>query len=99
MVVVAGLTLTGVPLVAARLPGVIMPAPFEKTPVKLELAPAVMVAGLAAKLAIEGVRICCWLVEPPQPAKPAKPTLRAMAQAEYARSRFIIFPVWNRVAR
>ena len=57
MVVVAGLTLTAVPLVAGRLPGVITPVPFAKTPVRLVLAPAVIVAGLAVKLVIVGAGI------------------------------------------
>ena len=52
MVVVVGLTLTPVPLVAARLPGVMMPVPLANTAVRLELPLAVMVAGVAAKLLI-----------------------------------------------
>jgi hypothetical protein len=31
-----------------------MPVPFAKTPVRVALAPAVMVAGVAEKLVIEG---------------------------------------------
>jgi len=54
VVVAAGLTLTGVPLVAGRLPGVITPEPLAKTAVRLELPPAVMVTGVAAKLVIVG---------------------------------------------
>ena len=53
--VAAGLTLTGVPLVTARLPGVITPVPFTKTAVRLEFAPAAIVAGFAVKLVINGV--------------------------------------------
>jgi hypothetical protein len=52
MVVVVGLTLTDVPLVTARLPGVITPVPFANTPVKFALVPYAIVAGLAAKLVI-----------------------------------------------
>ena len=52
--VVVGLTLTGVPLVTARLPGVIIPVPLAKTAVRLELPPAVIVAGAATKLVIVG---------------------------------------------
>jgi hypothetical protein len=54
-VVVVGLTLTGVPLVTARLPGVITPVPPENTAVKLVLFPAVIVdVGLDPKLVIVG---------------------------------------------
>jgi hypothetical protein len=54
VVVVAGLTLTAVPLVAARLPGVITPVPLANTAVKLELPPAPIIAGVATKLLIVG---------------------------------------------
>jgi hypothetical protein len=54
VVVAVGLTLTGVPLVTARSPGVITPVPLANTAVRLELPPAVIVAGLAAKLVIVG---------------------------------------------
>jgi hypothetical protein len=54
VVVVAGLTLNDVPLVAARLPGVITPVPPAKTAVRLELPPALIVAGAATKLVIVG---------------------------------------------
>jgi hypothetical protein len=53
-VVVVGLTLTAVPLVTGRLPGVITPVPLAKTAVRFELPPAVIVAGLATKLVIVG---------------------------------------------
>jgi hypothetical protein len=53
-VVVVGLTLTAVPLITARLPGVITPVPLEKTAVRLELPPTVIVSGLATKLVIVG---------------------------------------------
>jgi hypothetical protein len=66
--VVAGLTLTAVPLVAEMVPGVKTPMPPEKTPVRLELAPAVMVAGLAVKLVMEGAGPVIVLLEPPQAA-------------------------------
>ena len=52
--VVVGLTFTGVPLVTARLPGVITPVPFANTAVRLALPPAVIVAGLGTKLVIVG---------------------------------------------
>jgi hypothetical protein len=54
VVVAVGLTLTGVPLVTARLPGVITPVPPEKTAVRLELPPALIVVGVAVKLVITG---------------------------------------------
>jgi hypothetical protein len=54
-VVEVGLTLKGVPLVTAILPGVTTPVPPVKSAVKLELPPeVVMVAGLAVKLEIVG---------------------------------------------
>jgi hypothetical protein len=54
VVVVVGLTLTGVPLMAVRLPGVITPVPPVKVAVRLLLVPLAMVAGLATKLVITG---------------------------------------------
>ena len=54
MVVAAGVTLTGVPLVAGRLPGVMTPVPPVKTAVRFELCPAVIVAGFAVKLEMIG---------------------------------------------
>jgi hypothetical protein len=62
-VVVAGLTFTAVPLVTGRLPGVIAPVPLTKTAVRLALAPALIVAGVAAKLVIVGA----GGADPPQP--------------------------------
>lgn len=49
------MTVTGVPLVAGILPGVMTPVPLEKTPVRLELEPAVIVVGLAVKLLMLGL--------------------------------------------
>lgn len=64
-----GLTLTGVPLVAGRLPGVITPVPLAKTAVRLELPPTVIVAGLATKLVIVGagttVTVTVWVTAAP----------------------------------
>jgi hypothetical protein len=51
-----GETLTAVPLVTVVFPGVITPVPLAKTPVRLAVAPAVIVAGLAVKLVIVGAR-------------------------------------------
>jgi hypothetical protein len=74
VVVAVGLTLTPVPLVAERLPGVITPVPFEKTPVRLELAPELMEAGLAVKLLMEGG-------VPPPPLRPPPPQAAIHMQA------------------
>jgi hypothetical protein len=80
-VVVAGLTLTAVPLVAARLPGVITPVPLENTPVRLELPPTATVAGLATKLVIVGAGGGGGVEfpEPPHPATKPRHTLSATA--------------------
>jgi hypothetical protein len=51
-------------------PGVITPVPLAKTPVKLDVPPAVIVAGLAAKLVIVGAAgftvtvAVCWVITP-----------------------------------
>ena len=53
------------PLVTVMLPGVTTPVPPVKTAVRLELPPAVMVAGLAVKLVIVGggttVTVTVWV--------------------------------------
>jgi hypothetical protein len=54
VVVCAGETLTGVPLVTPKFPGVMTPVPLVKTAVKLVVPPAVITAGLATKLVIVG---------------------------------------------
>jgi hypothetical protein len=54
MVVVVGLTLTAVPLVTVRLPGVITPVPFAKTAVRFALVPSEIAVGFAPKLVIVG---------------------------------------------
>jgi hypothetical protein len=54
VVVAVGLTLTPLPLVTEIFPGVMTPAPLENTPVRVLLAPAVIVAGLATKLVMVG---------------------------------------------
>jgi hypothetical protein len=78
-VVVVGLTLTATPLVTERFPGVTTPVPPVKTAVRLELDPASIVAGLGAKLEIEGgVPLPppppVLTLPPPQPARPNKAT-------------------------
>jgi hypothetical protein len=77
------------------------PVPFTKTPVNVALAPAVMVAGFATKLEMEGTGGGGGgvLDEPPQPIKPPKHTLSATAHATGARIRFIVFPVYSKVGR
>jgi hypothetical protein len=60
------------------------PVPPEKTPVRLALAPAVIAAGLAEKLVIDGAGPVTVVVddpEPPQPARHPNPRLRAIAHA------------------
>ena len=52
--VAVGLTVTPTPLAAVRLPGVIRPVPFAKTPVRVALDPVAMVGGIALKLVIVG---------------------------------------------
>jgi hypothetical protein len=49
-----GLTVTPIPLVAERLPGLITPVPFAKTPVSVAELPAAIVVGFAIKLVIVG---------------------------------------------
>jgi len=49
-----GLMVTAVPLVAGRLPGVMTPVPFAKTPVRVAVVPSVMEVRFAVKLVIEG---------------------------------------------
>jgi hypothetical protein len=81
------------------LPGVITPAPFTNTPVKVALAPAVMVAGVATKLVMEGTGGGGVVVEPdepPQPARLPRHTLIATAHAIGARIRFIGFPGYSK---
>ena len=77
-----GLTVTATPLLAGRLPGVIMPVPFAKIPVRVALDPTVMDVGLAVKLEIEGGGGSVWVLDDPplQPVKPARARLRVMAR-------------------
>jgi hypothetical protein len=80
VVVEAGLTLTAVPLVAARLPRVITPVPLENTPVRLVLPPAVMVAEPAVKLVIVGAGGGgAEVPDPPHPTTKPIHTLSATA--------------------
>src|ERR1700679_2189441 len=89
VVVAVGLTFTATPLVAARLPGVITPVPFAKTPVRAALDPAAMEVGFAVKLVIEGGVV--WLLDapPPQPANPPRPRMRITASGARTKRRFM----------
>jgi hypothetical protein len=59
---------------AGRFPGVITPVPPLKNPVRLAVPPAVIDAGLAAKLAMAGaagatgftVTVAAWVAVPPK---------------------------------
>jgi hypothetical protein len=74
VVVAVGLTLTPVPLVTGRLPGVITPVPFANTPVRVALDPVVIEVGLAPKLVMEGGGGGGVLDDPlPHPVKLATP--------------------------
>jgi hypothetical protein len=93
-VVAEGLTVTPTPLLAVRLPGVITPVPLAKTPVRVALDPSGTEVGFPLKLLIEGGGGVPVLADPlPQPVKPAKPRLRAMASGVRTRTRFIGYPV------
>jgi hypothetical protein len=76
-----GLTVTATPLLAGRLPGVMTPVPFAKTPVRAAGDPSVMEVRFAVKLVIEDGEDGVWVLDdpPPQPVKPARPRLRVMA--------------------
>ena len=78
VVVIVGLTVTATPLVAGRLPGVMTPVPFAKTPVRVALPP---LKALAAKLLIEGAAGGVVVLDdpPPQAVKPTKPRMRVTA--------------------
>jgi hypothetical protein len=93
VVVAVGLTVTATPLVAPRLPGVIMPVPFAKTPVRAALDPAAMEVGFAVKLVIEGGVV--WLLDDPpsQPVNAANPRMRIMASGARTKRRFMSSPV------
>ena len=92
MVLVVALTVTATPLVAGRLPGVMTPVPFAKTPVRVALDPSVMEVGFTVKLVIEGGGV--WVLDDPlpQPVKPARPRLRVMASGVRTRTCLMGFP-------
>jgi hypothetical protein len=89
-------TVTAVPLVTAMLPGVTTPVPPVKTAVRLELEPAAIEAGLAAKLVIVGGVLFPPppLLPPPQPVNViiASPETTAIAAA---RRRFCVMASSN----
>jgi hypothetical protein len=95
-VVAEGLTLTGVPLATATLPGVITPVPLAKTAVRLALVPASMAAGLAAKLEMDG-GVGAVGAELEQPANPseARPSARVAAAGTWVSLKVI--PLSNRI--
>ena len=57
MVVAAGVTVTGVPLMTGPTPLLILPVPPEKTGVKVVDVPAAIVAAPAVKLVMAGAAI------------------------------------------
>ena len=89
-----GLTVTAAPLMAGRLPGVMMPVPFANTPVRVALDPFVMEVGFAVKLVIEGGGDVCVLDDPPpQPVRLATPRMTVVAsgaRTSRTKRRFII---------
>lgn len=93
MVVAAGLTLTAVPLVAARLPGVMTPVPLEKTPVRFVLVPAVIDKEPAAKLEMTGAGLTGVPPPPEEPPQPVKLALRTTHEARATTNRLIIFTI------
>jgi hypothetical protein len=80
VVVDEGETPTAVPLVTARFPGVMTPAPFAKTAVRLAAPPAVTAVGLAVKLVMLGTKVFDEDIVFKHPARPNKPTLRTSAK-------------------
>jgi hypothetical protein len=73
VVVEMGLTVTTVPLVADRFPGVMTPVPLAKTAVRVEVPPAVIAAGFATNLEIDGpgrapftVTVAAWVTVVPE---------------------------------
>jgi hypothetical protein len=94
---VVGLTLIAVPLVTARLPGVMTPVPFSKSAVRLELDPTSMDAGLAVKLVMTGGGGVDMPDEPPeQPAKPSRAKVRTRAAGAGFRSCLNASPICSR---
>src|SRR6202050_2581796 len=89
VVVAVGLTVTAPPLGGARLPGVVTPVTFAKTPGSAAVDPAAMEVGLAVKLVIEGCVV--WLPDdpPPQAVNPASPRARIMASGGRKKTGFM----------
>ena len=82
-----GVTLTAVPLVTAMFPGVIMPVPSAKTPVRLAVPPTVTAVGLAVKLVMVGEGEKNAVL---QPVRPTRLRLRAKAQRANTVTRIIV---------
>jgi hypothetical protein len=72
------------------LPGVIVPEPPLNTAVKLELSPDSIVAGLAAKLVIDGGGAVSAEPPEPHPAKLQAPTAAITATTTEPKLRFMI---------
>ena len=86
-----GLTVTAVPLLAGRLPGVMTPVPSANTPVRAADDPSGTEVGFAVKLVMDGCGGGGWVLDdpPPQPVKPARPRLRVMASRVKTKRRFV----------
>jgi len=93
VVVSAGVTLTGVPLMTARLPGVITPVPLAKTPVRLAGTPTGTDAGFAVKLLIVGSEGKDPPLNELHPAKTVRKRLKRERRKKVAVTRFIASPV------
>jgi hypothetical protein len=90
-----GLTVTATPAVAGRFPGLIMPVPLAKTPVRVALDPSVIEEALAVKLVIEGGCVCMLDDPLPQPVKPARPRVTITARGARTIRCFMISPVFR----
>lgn len=93
MVVAVGLMLTAVPLVAAMLPGVMTPAPPLNVGIKLELAPASIVDGVALKPLIRGGGPVMVELPPPHPARSKMAALTTIANITEVTLRFMTAPI------
>jgi hypothetical protein len=92
IVVCVGVTLTAVPLATERFPGIITPVPPLKTPVRFTNPPAVIVAGLAAKLAITGMVRFSGVNEFRQPVRPVKDRMKTITHDAKTKYLFTLSP-------
>jgi hypothetical protein len=90
-----GETLTAVPLEAVRFPGVMTPVPLAKIPVRLADPPAVIFAGLAAKLVMAGSAGKDPPLNELNPVRKTRKTTKAEAHKKYLVTRFKVPPVTN----